>query len=95
MITEIIRYQIDPAEAASFIETYREAMAIVDETGFALSWEILQQDEDTSLFHIIIRWQSREAHLSGFRQSSSFARFFAKVKPYFQSILEIQHYSNK
>jgi heme-degrading monooxygenase HmoA len=93
MITEIIRYQINLAEADEFIAAYRRALVIVDETGFALDWEILRQDDEPSLFQIIIRWKSKDDHMAGFRQAKEFADFFAHVKPYFSSILEMKHYS--
>ena len=94
MITEIIRYQIKPEEADDFVDAYRRALVIVDETGFAIEWEILRQDDDPSLFQIIIRWKSKEDHMSGFRQAKEFADFFALVKHYFSSILEMKNYSN-
>ena len=95
MITEIIRYQINPQDINQFVDSYLQAMVIVDETGFALDWEILQQDDDQSLFLIIIRWKSAEAHMQGFRKANRFADFFALIKPWLPAILEMKHYSNR
>lgn len=92
MITEIIRYQIPEQQHATFITAYKDAMSFVDKSGFALSWEILQQQTDKNLFQVIIRWKSKDEHLKGFRTSAEFEQFFLLVKPYYTSILEMQHY---
>jgi len=39
-----------------------------------------------------IEWDSEEGHLSGFRQSPEFQRFFEDVKPFVNDIEEMRHY---
>jgi hemoglobin len=92
VITEIIRYKINAENANSFIADYQKSLPILMESGFCETIEILQQDENPELFQIIIRWKSKEAHMEGFRKSQAFQDFFLLVKPYFNNILEMQHY---
>src|SRR5262249_24965405 len=40
----------------------------------------------------LIRWDSVEGHLKGFRGSPAFQRFLALVAPYFNQIEEMEHY---
>ncbi len=95
MITELIRYEIPETQRESFVAHYQKAMELVESSGFAQDWELLQQLENANLFQIIIRWKSVEAHIEGFRRSSEFGDFFALVKPYVSHILEMQHYARR
>ena len=95
MITEIIRYNLAESQRELFVAQYQKAMALVESSGFAQDWEILQQVENPDLFQIIIRWKSVEAHMEGFRRAPEFGDFFALVKPYFNQILEMQHYAKR
>lgn len=92
MITEIIRYKLAPQAVSNFVQSYKSAMKLVDDSGYATGWEILQQQDDHSIFQVIIRWKSKEDHINGFRRSAVFGDFFGLVKPYFESITEMQHY---
>jgi hemoglobin len=38
-----------------------------------------------------IRWTSSEDHLSGFRHSPGFGRFFAAIRPYLSDLEEMRH----
>ena len=54
--------------------------------------ELLRSKKDPTLFLLIIRWDSAEGHLQGFRRSEQFREFFAHIKPYVGDILEMEHY---
>ena len=94
MITEIVRYEIPQIEIDNFINSYLEAIEILHTSEFCEAAELLQQHENPSLFQIVIRWQSAEAHIEGFRKSPEFTKFFNVVKPFFNNILEMQHYKS-
>lgn len=93
MITEIVRYTIDPAEAPHFEAAYRAAAEVLRSSGFCLGCEIIRGVEHPENWIVILRWESVDAHLNGFRKSPSFKTFVALVRPYFESIQEMDHYT--
>lgn len=93
MIVEIIRYDIAPESAQQFITAYTEAGTYLNRSAHCLSYEVINGIEETNHFIVRIEWDSMEGHMQGFRTSSDFQHFFALVKPFFNSILEMKHYS--
>lgn len=92
MVIEYIRYQIPAARHAEFIGAYRAAQVDLDASSHCIGVEISQGIEESDNFIVRIEWDSLEGHLQGFRTSSEFGTFFAKVKPFFGNILEMKHY---
>jgi len=93
MVVEIIRYNIAPDSSEHFIQTYKEAATFLERSEHCLSYEIIQGIEEPNHFIIRIEWDSVEGHMQGFRTGPDFQPFFALVRPFFQSILEMKHYS--
>ncbi len=93
MVIEIIRYDIAPESAQQFIAAYTEAGTYLNSSPHCLSYEIVQGIEEANHFIVRIEWDSMEGHMQGFRTSSDFRHFFALVKPYFNAIAEMKHYS--
>lgn len=92
MIVEIIRYNIAPDSAAAFKEAYREAGTYLKRSKHCLSCEVIQGIEEPNNFIVRIEWDSLEGHMQGFRAGPDFQPFFALVRPFFASILEMKHY---
>jgi quinol monooxygenase YgiN len=47
---------------------------------------------DPSRWVVRIEWDSEEGHLTGFRRSPEFRRFFEAVGPFVHDIEEMRHY---
>lgn len=92
MIPEIIRYKIPTNEADAFIEAYAQAGEVLKQSPHCLGFELLRSKKDPALFLLTIRWDSAEGHLSGFRRSEVFPKFFALIRRYVGNILEMEHY---
>lgn len=92
LLPEIIRYRIGADRADAFIEAYRKAGASLTASPHCSGYELLRSKKDPTLFLLIIRWDSAEGHLQGFRKSEQFREFFAHIKPYVGDILEMEHY---
>ena len=93
MVVEYIRYAIPAPMAADFEEAYREAGAILAADEHCLGHEVSRGIEDPDHYVVRIEWDSLEGHEQGFRRSAAFAEFFALVKPFFDAIEEMTHYS--
>jgi len=94
VLPEIIRYRIGADRADAFIEAYRRAGESLTASPHCSGYELLRSKKDPELFLLIIRWDSPEGHLRGFRQSTQFRDFFAHIKPYVGDILEMEHYES-
>ncbi len=92
VIPEIIRYKIPLDQASAFTKAYEDAGKVLKDSPNCLGFELLRSAKDPELFLLTIHWDSAEGHLSGFRRSSQFAKFFAHIRPYVGNILEMEHY---
>jgi quinol monooxygenase YgiN len=94
MVVEIIiRYNIPPESAELFIKAYTEAGTYLNRSTHCLSFEVIKGIEEPNNFIVRIEWDSLEGHMHGFRTGPDFQYFFALVKPFFNAILEMKHYS--
>jgi quinol monooxygenase YgiN len=93
MIVEIIRYDITSETSEQFIQAYQAAGTYLNRSPHCLSYEIIKGIEEPSHFIVRIEWDSMEGHMQGFRTGPDFQPFFILVKPFFNAILEMKHYS--
>lgn len=92
MTVEYIRYKVTEEQRQAFIDTYKDASQELEASEFCMAYELTECEEKAGQFILRIEWTSTEEHLNGFRKSDIFPLFFAKVKPYFNNIQEMQHY---
>lgn len=95
MTTELIRYRIEGGQEEAFLQAYRAAGTFLERSSDCLSYDVLRGVEEPDRFVVVIRWQSVERHLEGFRKSADFPAFFAAVKPFFAAVEEMKHYQTE
>ena len=89
---EYIRYRIAPENRKNFEQAYLKAAESLAAAPECIDWELSQCQEEEDRYILRIRWTSVEDHIEGFRKGPYFPAFFAAVRPFFQSIEEMQHY---
>lgn len=92
MVIEYIRYSVPAARHDEFVEAYREASAELSASPHCLAYELSRCHEEPGLYVMRIEWDSLTGHVQGFRGSSEFKSFLAKVRPFFEQIQEMHHY---
>ncbi len=92
MIVEYIRYKIVKDRQTAFIEAYQNAYEQLAASPYCLGYEMSHCEEDPENFILRIEWTSTEEHLNGFRKSALFGPFLNHVRPFFNDILEMNHY---
>src|SRR4029450_13889952 len=92
MVVEYIRYSIDDGRAEAFEQAYRSAAEALTASEPRAPHEVSRCSEDPPQHVVSIEWDSEEGHLSGFRQSQEFRRFFQSVGPFVHGIEEMRHY---
>src|SRR5262245_22631993 len=92
MIVEVIRYRIAEGQEAAFEDAYRQAQKYLADSSHCLGYQLVRCLKHRSLYVLLIRWDSVEGHLQGFRGSSAFQHFMALVAPFFKQVEEMEHY---
>jgi quinol monooxygenase YgiN len=92
MVVEYIRYSIDAERGQEFEQAYRRATEALEASPHCERYEVSRCSEDPTQHVVRIEWDSEEGHLSGFRQSPDFRRFFEAVGPFVHDIEEMRHY---
>ncbi len=93
MVVEYIRYVVGEDRSAQFEQAYRQASAVLEADPHCLGYEVARGVEEPERFVVRINWDSVEGHENGFRTSPRFREFFEAVKPFFDQIEEMKHYS--
>lgn len=94
MIVEYIRYTVETARAAAFIDAYGAAASSLKESPHCLAYELTRCVEAPDSFILRIEWDSSDGHLNGFRKSTQFKEFFRHVQPFLKDIAEMRHYAS-
>jgi len=92
VVVEYIRYQLAENQADTFVRAYEEAGEPLLASPHCLSYEVSRCTEESNHFIVRIEWDSAEGHLSGFRRSAEFQRFFGLIRPFVSAIAEMRHY---
>ena len=92
VIPEIIRYRISAEKSEAFLADYAQAATALKQSPHAQGFELMRSSKDPELFLLVIRWDSADGHMKGFRSSPQFRDFFAHIRPYVGDILEMEHY---
>lgn len=90
---EIIRYTIPTDMQTNFEKAYSDAGVFLKQSSYCVGYEMLKGEDEPTHYIVRIHWTSTEDHLQKFRKSGEFHGFFALVKPYFNNIEEMKHYT--
>ncbi|MFD0696148.1 antibiotic biosynthesis monooxygenase family protein [Paenibacillus sp. GCM10027628] len=93
MVVEIIRYNVPAGQEEEFLNAYQEASQYLDRSQHCLSYEVIKGMEEPNRYIVRIEWDSLDGHMKGFRTGSDFQPFFAHVRPFFNAIEEMKHYT--
>ncbi len=92
MIVEYIRYKIAEEKQDKFLTAYQKAYEQLDASPYCLGYELSHCEEDKDNFILRIEWTSTHDHLNGFRKSADFGPFLNHVRPFYNDIVEMNHY---
>jgi quinol monooxygenase YgiN len=93
MIIEYIRYALVTHTSAELIAAYQSAADALRASPECLGFDLTVCSEAPECLILRIKWTSIEDHLNGFRKGPHFPPFFAAVRPFFEEIAEMRHYT--
>ena len=90
---EIIRYKISDDQSKAFEDAYEKAGEYLKASPYCLGYHVLHGDDEPNNYIVTIYWTSKEDHLTKFRSSEQFSAFLPLVRPFFNDIQEMKHYT--
>lgn len=91
MIHEIATITIDPARAAEFEKAIAQARPHFEAAKGFISFALKRSIENPERYHLIIGWESVDAHMIGFRRSEGFQAWRALASPFFAMPPSVEH----
>lgn len=92
MILEVVTAQIKPGHEAGFEEAFQQASKLLASSKGHIDHELRRCIEVKGKYLILIRWNTVEDHLIGFRESPAFQEYRAIVSPFYESPSQMNHY---
>jgi heme-degrading monooxygenase HmoA len=91
MILEHAVLQVRAGEEDDFEEAAREALPIIESAPGCHGAEFRRQEEDPSIYLLLVRWTSLEAHMA-FRETELYARWRDLTHPFYVGALHVTHF---
>ena len=92
MIVEHALLRISDNKAAGFEASMSRALPIIETAPGCHGAEVRRQVEDSSVYLLLVRWESVEAHLA-FRQSDLFESWRTLTHPWYVDVPQVTHFS--
>lgn len=92
MILEIVTTQIKAGQEEAFEAAFKEASKILARSKGYISHELQKCIETKGRYVNMVRWESVDDHMIGFRGSSQFQEFRALVFPFYETPSQMEHY---
>ena len=91
MILEIAILNLKPGQCESFEAAFAQAVPIVQAAQGYISHELQRCIETPDRYVLLIKWQTLEDHVTGFRGSAAYQEWRARLHHYYESFL-VEHY---
>jgi heme-degrading monooxygenase HmoA len=91
VILEHALLRISPGHEGAFEEAFGEAREVVARAEGFVDLQVWRGIEEPLTYRLLIRWDSVEAHLDGFRGSALYQRWSELLRPHFSDPPEVSH----
>ena len=93
MISVVAILNIRPGHSAEFEAAFDQAAACIAAAPGYLGHELHQCLDTPDRYLLVEHWQSREAHMLGFRQSPEFQEWKRLTHPFYDPFPTVEHYA--
>ena len=94
MITEIAVLNIRKTESKLFEDAFHEAQAIISSMHGYVEHELLKCIEETDKYLLIVRWETIEDHVNGFRKHEKYGKWKKLLHHFYDPFPVVEHYKN-
>ena len=92
MITEHALLPVTAGREREFEDSMREALPIIESAPCCHGAEVRAQVEDPSVYLLLVRWDSVEAHLA-FRTTDLFEQWRVRTHPFYSEAPSVTHFN--
>lgn len=92
MILEVAMLRIRAGQAQAFENAFREAQRIISSMPGYVSHELQRCLERTDEYILLVRWESVNAHETGFRGSPQYQEWKALLHHYYDPLPTVLHF---
>jgi len=92
MIVEHAWLSITTGREDEFFDSITSVLPVIEAAPGCRGAEIRRQIEDSSIFLLMVRWDSVDAHMA-FRASEPFTTWRAHTMPYYATPAQVTHFS--
>lgn len=92
MILEVASFKIQPGQSPTFETAFHQAAKVISQAKGYISHEMQRSVDAADHYLLLVKWQTRDDHMVGFRESPSFAEWRRLIGPFFASAPEVEHY---
>lgn len=91
MILEIAVIRVKAGQTGQFENAFREASRVISAAKGYRSHELVRSIENSGKYVLLVRWDSVESHMEGFRNSADFKKWRELIGPFFEGAPEVEH----
>jgi heme-degrading monooxygenase HmoA len=93
MILEVAMLDVKPGQEAAFERDFATASAIIAGMDGYVSHELQRGVEKPNRYVLLARWQTLEAHTTGFRQSPQYQEWKRLLHHYYDPFPTVEHFT--
>ncbi len=92
MILEIVTTHVQEGKEAEFEAAFKKASQFLIQANGYIGHELRRSLETKGRYVNLVRWESVDDHMIGFRGSPAYEEFRALIVPYFAQPSQMEHY---
>ncbi len=92
MILEVVSLSIHPGQTAEFRAAYLQASKVISQAKGYISHEMQRSVDVEDHYLLLVKWQTRDDHVIGFRESPLFLEWRRLIGPFFAGTPAVEHY---
>ena len=93
MILEVVSISIHAGQAAELKSAFGEAAKVISQAKGYISHEMQRSVDVDDHYLLFVKWQTKEDHVIGFRESPLFLEWRRLIGPFFASPPAVEHYA--
>ena len=95
MILEAAVFNIKEGTKDDFENSFQQAQLVISQANGYLCHQLHNCLENKNKYLLLVKWQTLEDHMEGFRKSELFQQWRSIIGPYFDSPPAVEHYELK
>ncbi len=94
MILEVAILDVRPGQEESFQQDFHRAQRLIQSMEGYCSHELQRSIERRSRFLLLVRWETFEDHVEGFRNSPEYQEWKTLLHHYYDPFPDVEHYES-